>query len=343
MAKKTYLGIDIGQKALKLALVSGGTVLKTAMAEVPDNLVRDGRVVSIETMAELIRAAMKDHNIRCKDAAVIMSGSHVFVKTAVMPLMTPEQLAYNLPFEFRDYTTEDNKKYIYDYAMISRPGEAVQSDTADEPSTDVMELLAVAVPEEWVEDLRLMLRKAGLRLAKAAPAIYSYIPLIRARRRARNEEDRPGRETCILNIGFHAVNMNIYEADRHKVSRILDIGLQNAADAVAREYNVDAHLAYTYLTTNYDDCQMKAGVQAVFSSIAVELMRAVNFYRFSNPDSSLEDVYICGGGSFIRPLLDQIRETVDLNIYSAAELLPGNDLGDDAALYVPAVGIALDD
>ena len=42
---KTILGVDIGQDQLKLALVRGNTVLKTASAEMPENLLRDGRVV----------------------------------------------------------------------------------------------------------------------------------------------------------------------------------------------------------------------------------------------------------------------------------------------------------
>ena len=39
-----------------------------------------------------------------------------------------------------------------------------------------------------------------------------------------------------------------------------------------------------------------------YSNIAVELMRALNFYRFSNRDSALEHMWLCGGGAVIEPL-----------------------------------------
>ena len=69
---KTYLGIDIGYDSLKLALVNKGIVRKTAVVPMPQNLIREGRVVSIETMGELIRRTMKPWPFRmrrCSSAA----------------------------------------------------------------------------------------------------------------------------------------------------------------------------------------------------------------------------------------------------------------------------------
>ena len=57
---KTILGVDIGYDSLKLALVNGKTVRKSAIVPMPKNLIREGRVVSTETMGELIRRTMKE-------------------------------------------------------------------------------------------------------------------------------------------------------------------------------------------------------------------------------------------------------------------------------------------
>ena len=45
----------------------------------------------------------------------------VFVKNVEMPLMTVEQLEYNLPFEFKDYITGELREYVFDYALMSDP------------------------------------------------------------------------------------------------------------------------------------------------------------------------------------------------------------------------------
>lgn len=73
---KSILGIDIGHDCLKLVLVNGTQIKKTAMV--------------------------------------------------TMPLMTADQLVYNLPYEFRDYITDELKNYIFDYAMMTTQEELSQ-------------------------------------------------------------------------------------------------------------------------------------------------------------------------------------------------------------------------
>ena len=62
---KTILGVDIGYDSMKLALVKDGKVKKAVTVAMPKNLLREGRVVSPESMGELIRKAMKHSGIRC--------------------------------------------------------------------------------------------------------------------------------------------------------------------------------------------------------------------------------------------------------------------------------------
>ena len=121
---KTILGVDIGYDSLKLALVNGKTVRKTAVVPMPKNLIREGRIVSTETMGELIRRTMREHGIRSSQAAIALPNETVFIRSVTMPLMTIDQLNYNLPFEFRDYITDELKDYYYDYAVVSTSEES---------------------------------------------------------------------------------------------------------------------------------------------------------------------------------------------------------------------------
>lgn len=52
---ETILGVDFGYDSLKLALVNGKQVKKSAIVPMPKNLIKEGRIVSAETMAELLR------------------------------------------------------------------------------------------------------------------------------------------------------------------------------------------------------------------------------------------------------------------------------------------------
>ena len=121
---KTILGVDIGHDQLKLALVRGKQVLKTASAPMPENLLKEGRIASRETMGELIKSTMKSGGIRAGQAAMALPNHVVFVKNVEMPQMSIDQLEYNLPFEFNDYITGELKDYVFDYAVLSDPNAA---------------------------------------------------------------------------------------------------------------------------------------------------------------------------------------------------------------------------
>ena len=331
---KAILGIDIGYDSLKLALVSGKQVKKTAIVSMPGSLIREGRVVSTETMGELIRNTMKENGIRCSDAAVALPNETVFIRSVTMPKMTVDQLNYNLPFEFRDYITEELKDYVFDYAMVSEPAsKGEESDEAD----NSMELMAVAAPLSLIEETREYLHKAGLKLVKAAPTVSCYQALIRA---CGGADMGAEQEYCILDLGYQAIRMYMFRGDKHMVTRVLEIGLSSLDQVIADAYSVDIHLAHTYLLTNYEDCQNKDYCQNAYNNIGVELMRALNFYRFSNPDSRLEDIWVCGGGAVIQPLQQSFVENMDLRIHTAGELLPGGPMDEDYA-FLQAIGITM--
>ena len=337
---KDLLGIDIGYDRMKLAWVSGGQVKKTVSVPMPEKLLKEGRVVSIETMGEMLRNTVKEQGIKCKNAAIVLSGETVFIRNVTMPQMNEEQLRYNLPYEFRDYITEELKDYIFDYAMISTPEElkaAGKTDAPDAPGSRIMELMAVAVRSELIGELTEMVRKGGLRLTKAAPGISAYTALIR-----RHPQLMQGGECCILDLGYEAIRMYIFKGDCHMVTRELEGGMARIDEVIADQLNVDVHLAHTYALANYEGCMDLPAVQMAMERIGIDLMRAFNFYAFNNPDSVLSDIYLCGGGAAVRQLRTAIGQNISMTIHEAAELLPQGAAGEESYSFVQAIGITMD-
>ena len=334
---KAVLGIDVGYESLKLALVKGRTVKKTAIVPMPNSLIRAGRVVSVETMGDLLRTAMKQNGLRCDRAALALPNETVFIRNVTMPIMTEDQLKYNLPFEFRDYITDELKGYVFDYAMIGVK-QAEESSEAEEAELagGARELMAVAAPKSLLDESREYLHKAGMKLVKAAPTVSCFINLIR-------KSGAPAEtEYCILDLGYQAIRMYMFRGDRHIVTRVLEIGMSSLDRVIAEQYGVDEHLAHTYLLSNYEGCQNGENCRNAYGNITVELMRALNFYRFSNPDSRLDDIWVCGGGAMIQPLLNVLAETTDMKLHSAAELLPGKQAVEQDYALLQAIGIALE-
>lgn len=355
---KSCLGIDIGKDQLKLVLMKGETIQKTASVQMPEGLLKEGRIVSVETTGELIRKTMRENKIRCKEAAVVVSSGICFLRNVTMPEMTPDQLVYNLPYEFRDYITDELKKYTFDYSWGS--GEAPlkakklkktrkkQNEEKDENSENEegserkeMELLAAAAPMEDIEDIRLMARKAGLKLTFAAPEVSACENLLHYK--LKDEQDKE-KEYGILDLGSTSSRLLIFKGDRHQVTRVIERGMEQVEELLADYFHIDIHLAHTWLLANHEDCVNSDVCRDAFAQISVELMRALNFYQFSNPDSRLEDIWICGGGASIEAMRQSLKESLDVNIHDAGELLEsmgGNHVSGTPALWLIAAGTAL--
>ena len=346
MAKKPIVGLDIGCDSMKIVLCQGDNVKKSVQVPMPQNLIKEGRPVSPEALGELLRTTLRENGIRCHQAAVVLPNDVVYLRNITMPRMTADQLEYNLPFEFRDYITDELKNYAFDYAMISTPkelletkepeqdGEKKEEGEGEEYASGAMRLLGVAVPLAVIEEYRAAVRKAGLKLAKLAPTVSAYRELIY--RLPGGEETE--REECVLDLGRQSIRMYMFKGGRHIVTRVLEIGLETLDQVIADALSIDVHLAHTYLLTNHEDCQNAEYCRNTYGNIAVELMRALNFYRFSNPDSHLSDLWVCGGGANIKALRDAIDETLDLTIHGADELVGSVE---DAGAMAQAVGIAL--
>ena len=352
---KSCLGIDIGKDQMKLVLMKGENIVKTASVQMPEGLLKDGRIVSVETTGELIRKTMKENKIRCKEAAVVVSSGICFLRNVTMLEMTAEQLVYNLPYEFRDYITDELKKYVFDYSWGSgeempkgkklkkaskKKKKEEKPEEEENQKRNEMELLAAAAPLEVMEDLRLMTRKAGLKLTFAAPEVSACENLLHYK--LRNEQDKD-KEYGILDLGSTSSRLFIFKGDRHQVTRVIERGMEQVEELLADTFHIDIHLARTWLLANHEDCIHSEVCQDAFSQISVELMRALNFYQFSNPESRLEDIYICGGGASIATMRQSLEENLDVKIHEAGELLERmNGSGDEASsLWMLAAGTAL--
>ena len=356
---KSCLGIDIGKDQLKLVLMKGETIQKAVSVQMPEGLLKEGRIVSVETTGELIRKTMKENKIRCKEAAVVVSSGICFLRNVTMPEMTADQLVYNLSYEFRDYITDELKKYAFDYSWGSaeelpkakkpkkQPKKKKGEEKPDEKAEDSeerrgeMELLAAAAPLEAIDDLRLMARKAGLKLTFAAPEVSACENLLHYKLKEESDKDK---EYGILDLGSTSSRLLIFKGDRHQVTRIIERGMEQVEELLADSLHIDIHLAHTWLLTNHEDCVNSEICQDAFSQISVELMRALNFYQFSNPDSRLEDIYICGGGASIASMRESLKENLDVTIHDASELmdgLGGGRISEAPSLWMLAAGTAL--
>lgn len=328
----TYLGLDLGTSGMKTAVVSGGRIAQLLTVPLPDNLVRQGRITSPDAMAQELRGALRSARITPKACALVLPPETAITRRITVPYMTVEQLKVNLPYEFHDYIKTDKDLHFYDYAVVD-----VRKDESGAPGE--LELLAAAIRKETIAEYRAALRKAGLKLSIAVPSCLTYRNLIR-QAGARQAEGLPA-EFCVVDLGHQAIRIHMYHGAVYETTRVIEYGGAALDALIADTRAVDPHVASGYKLANYEGVQELPVCRDLYGKIALELLRAVNFYEFNTPGSDLGDLYFAGGLTRIGALMELIRSSLESRrIHPIEDLMPPGS-GEDAALCAAAVGAAL--
>ena len=318
------LGIEIGNKTVKVVEIKGNTLKNFAVVDLPDNIVVNNELIAFEAMGDLLKDIVREHRMSTRRAALVLPDSAVYLRRMVLPAMNEKQLAVNMPYEFKDVLSEEKDKYIYDYSMIG-----YRKD--EEGKVTEMELLGAVANRALIERYEGMFKRAGLKLVKAGPRETALSCLVNIL-----NEDSEKKDFAILDIGYKSTKVEIFKEGVYEVTRTIDSGAEDIVNVVSEVFDVDPHVASTFLETNKDNVQENEKCVDIYSSIATEVMRVMNYYSFENRDSTLDTLYYCGGGSYIPRFIAEIKDMVSLELEPLSSL---SDVDKDAiGKCAPAIG-----
>ena len=321
-------GFDFGSKNVHIALRDGRHVTRVITEPLPEGIVQEGRIASYEAMSDFLKELRKRCKLRVKDAAVVLPARVCYSRRLTTTYMSHEQLQFNLPYEFRDFLSSDKEDYFYDYAVV-------ETVLDEEGAPRELDLMAAAVGKSLMHDYIAMFRRAGFRLRTAIPEELAYINLIR------NGGAEHGH--CILDIGHNDIRLYMFNGDRFENIRVLDFGCAALDRAIAEHYNVDVHVANSYRLTDYENCTALEACREIYNAIAIEVLKAVNFYNFSNQGEGLGHIHCCGGGEKNAELVKTLQESLSLDVIDISEFCPDikPELAVDAPLCAAAAGAVL--
>ena len=325
----SLVGIDIGENAVKLVQSSGTAMRKAVSFELLDNMVSQGTILSMDAMADFIKENAKKEGLS-GNAAIIIPDRLIVTRNITMPVMNESQLKYNLPFEFKDYLDDEKNKYFYDYAV-----KEMINDEEGKPAE--MRLLGCVVRKETIAQYRQMLKRAGFNMKVAVPAVYAMERYIESA----DHFDKDG-DYCLVNIGHETTTIYFYHGGEISSSRVIDVGIASIDRNYAQSEEVDVHIAHSHVISNYNDVLESEMAELTYNALAVEVMKAVNFFNYNNREAVLNEVRVLGGGALIPKLLDTMANVTGLTVRSAGDMEKGAAAGiKDCELYLQAFAATL--
>lgn len=306
------LGIDIGESSVKLVCFQNKKLTKAVSVPMTADIVSDGKILSASAVADILRNTAKMNKIPLVHSAVVLNADDSFVRTVTMPLMNKKQFLYNLPFEFNDFLTEGKENYFFDHSFRR----IIENE---EGAPEKMELLACATHKTTVAGYRAMLRRARMRAKVLVPAESSFGALIGAH--IAKEDEQP-KDRCIVDLGSRTTNIYIFHGEDFDTSRTVDLGMAEFERIMAEKLRSDKASICEEIKKGEKEVVCSDRAFDFYTRLAGDIVRAVNFYNYSNRERELSEIYLCGGGAGIVQLCNTIKETTRLGVLSAEELLP---------------------
>ena len=322
-------GIDIGSNNVKFALREGGKI-RLLSARLPENTTENGRVISPETLAAFLREVRTSQHVREKDCTLVLSSSQAFFRHVTLPAMSESEVTLNLPYEFRDFISEDPGEYVYDYCV----DEVVLDDAGRAVG---LELFAAACSKKLVSSYESVLRKAGFRLRNVVPAAMGYMRLLRSYIE-RNPEDAD-KDIVFVDIGHTDIVVTLFRGAHYEASKTIEFGCNDLDVAISEAFGIDPYTASSYKYTNFENALDLPQCQAICERFAIEVSRVVNFYNFNTPEQNIEQMYFLGGGAQISQLTSAIAEAVSVPADGIDLLFPSEAAG-EADSYAAALALA---
>lgn len=310
--KKLNLTFDMGDSHIKIAKREKGKIVVHAV-QVPENLIKEGLIQIPHLVSDFLKDLRINYKLPATDCGIVVPDELVVCRNLTLPAMTVDQLKVNLPFEFTDYISDEPQKYVYDYAL-----KEMIYDEDGNPKE--MNLTGAVMSKESIDTYVKMFKNAGFNLNVIIPQEISMTNIMRnAVQEGRIDTDK---EYCIVNLGHRTTQVFIFKGEMLVVLRNIHLGSGSIDKVIAEHESVDEFVARTYKNSNYNNILEREYVREQYVRIAVEIMKVINFYRFNNRSSELEDMYFIGGGSNLKGFCETIAQTNELNHKSMMELLP---------------------
>lgn len=343
MAEGKYLvGVDIGSSAIKVIQLKEirkkPVVVRAGYAELPPQAIVDGHVMNASAVVDAIKRVFADNRISQKEVCIGLAGQSVIVRKLTVPMMSPAELAEQIPWEAEQHIPFDIKVMSIDYEVIRR-----------RPETGQMDVLLVAAKKDEVNEILQLLKDAKLK-----PVVVDINAFTVQNAYEHQRGSLEGSTVALVNVGANVTSLNVVADGVSAFSRELTTAGASVTEQIERSANVPNEQAEAYKTGGDGVEIVPQDVFQVIANaceaLAGDIQRSLDFYLATSSDATINQVVLCGGSAYLAPLAKAIerRARIPVEVFDPlagfevdAKTVQEEPLRARSAQFTVALGLAL--
>lgn len=297
--KKTAIkiGLDLGSSSIKIVRMAyydkGFVIQNFILKDIPR---------SNENISSLLKDSLDELKASNTAINISLSGQNVITRYVTLPVMSKDEFKKALKFEVHKYMPFSIEEVNYDGYILRQ----------DLPDNKMLVLIAAAKKDFLSERLKLI-QDLGLNVGIVD---IDSLALINAFNFSYSQDETLAHKTiALLNIGAAITNVNILEAGKPCLSRDINIAGDNFTNKIADELGVDVKTAKDLKTTQEKEAlnKIKPSIDTVLSQLANEVRSSFDYYE-SQSVTSVEKIFVSGGGSLLSGLVDNLSHLLGVEI-----------------------------
>lgn len=284
------LGIEIGNANIKIVLKDRKNKLlgSTYLVKTPSNVITDGKIMDINTVAEAIREVLRENNIREKRVCFSISSSQNILREITLPKMKEEEVEKALEYEIEQYIP-DTYNYVIDFKFLPPL----------EGNEEKLRVLVASSPKEIVE--KYVKLSEALKLYLEAIDIYAN-SLYKAFKKV-GEKDGI---VAIIDFGSSTTNVTLVSHGNFVLNKLLEFGGKKLTQAIASSFNLDFDTAEEYKKTMEIE-NIEEILRENFSEEFQMVSRIFDFF-YATYHKTVDKILLIGGNARLKGLKEYVKD-----------------------------------
>ena len=331
MFEDKILGVDIGSKNMRMALVATGKkpqIIKWATCPTPQGSVLDGEIRDIEAVGSLLKKTAAENGLKSRKMSICLNSNHAVVRELRLPVLKDTEMTPAVEYELSQTYPGITQTHSISFKIYSKDENGMTG-------------IVTFCPNKIVEGYMKVAQTAGI------PLKYLDIhPNCTAK--AYNAFSRPtaGEASLLVNIGALNSNVSILADGKLIISRSVSSGGASVDNMIASHYGITAEKAEEDKLQGYKGYEMSREeldtyIRLGYAAVEDQMRQTMDFYRFNKYKAPITTIRLAGGGSLFKGMDRYFQEVFRLPV---SVIKPDDGLklpGDDFLLYMPAIGAAL--
>lgn len=312
------IGIDIGTNYIKVVkMKKNNKIGKFAIEPLPEGVITQGRIEAQEPLVKLLKNIKSKYKISGKDCAVCISGNEIIVRELTLPEMNEGQILDNIRHEIASFLPLKLEDYIIDYKIIG-----YQKDEKEVVGN--LKILVAAVPIRQAKAYVDTLKQAKLKVKYIDVGSNIDSKLSRWIIYATGKEEL--KDMAIIDFGAQTTNVTVLNQGNYSLHKTIFSGGDYLTSIIAEKSGMDKREAeeYKYNTEFFSSNSDNVLVQQVlnyFDYLILDINRILEFYKNRNNHKGIDQIYIMGGGSFLKGLPRYIESRLGVKVFPLSEAL----------------------